>query len=694
EYAYHLILLAENETGYRNLLRLSSLAHTEGFYYKPRVDKELLRRYSEGLIATSACLQGEIPFSLGTEGEAKALEVLDEYRSIFPDGRFYLEIQDNGLPEQAKMNPMLIALARRTGTPLVATNDCHYLNPGDDKLQEILLCLQTGKTISDPTRMRFGSDQFYVKTADEFERAFGHVAPDALANTLAIAERCNVKIELGVNKIPEIALPEGVTAEGKLREMATGGLEVRLEERRKRDGELPFALSEEYRTRLAYELSVIVKTGFSSYFLIVADFIGWARDEKIPVGPGRGSAAGSLVAFTLRITEVDPIRYKLLFERFLNPERVSLPDIDCDFCKDRREEVIAYVQRKYGKENVAQLITFGTWKPRGAVRDVGRVLEMPYAEVDRIAKMIPPDIKMEDALKAEPRLKEMIDGNPKIADLFRFSAEIEGRSRHAGTHASAVVIANRPITEVCPLYRQTTGEITTQYGMDPIARVGLVKFDFLGLRTLTALEDTRKLLKELRGVEIDLDALELTDAETYEALGRGDTVGVFQSESPGFTQLVKSLKPDQFNHLVDMVALYRPGPLQSGMATDFVERRHGRRKVEYPLPQLKEILGETYGVIVYQEQVMEIAKALAGFTLGEADVLRKAMGKKDDALMERQKAHFIDGAMGNGIPAAKAAAIFDLIRQFGGYGFNKSHSAAYALLAYQTAYLKAHYPVE
>ena len=696
EYAYHLILLAENETGYRNLLRLSSLAHTEGFYYKPRVDKELLRRYSEGLIATSACLQGEIPFAMGTEGEAKALEVLEEYRSIFTDGRFYLEIQDNGLPEQGKMNPLLIALARRTGTPLVATNDCHYLNPGDDKLQEILLCLQTGKTISDPSRMRFGSDQFYVKTADEFERAFGHSAPDALANTLAIAERCNVTIELGVNRLPEIALPPGVTAEGKLRELATGGLEVRLEERRKRDGGMPSALEEEYRRRLAYELSVIGNTGFSSYFLIVADFIGWARDEKIPVGPGRGSAAGSLVAFTLRITEVDPIRYKLLFERFLNPERVSLPDIDCDFCKNRREEVIAYVQRKYGEENVAQIITFGTWKPRGAVRDVGRVLEMPYADVDRIAKMIPPDVKMtvKDALKAEPRFKEMIGENPKIAELFRFAGEIEGRSRHAGTHASAVVIANRPITEVCPLYRQATGEITTQYEMDPIARVGLVKFDFLGLRTLTALDDTRKLLKELRGIDMDLNALSLDDEETYKALAAGDTAGVFQSESTGFTALVSKLKPDRFNHLVDMVALYRPGPLQSGMADDFVERRHGRKKVEYLLPQLKEILGDTYGVIVYQEQVMEIAKALGGFTLGEADVLRKAMGKKDDALMELQKAHFLDGAKANGIPAAKAGAIFDLMAQFGGYGFNKSHSAAYALLAYQTAYLKTHYPVE
>ncbi len=696
EYAYHLILLAENEAGYRNLLQLSSLAHTEGFYYKPRVDKELLRLHSEGLIATSACLQGEIPFAMGTEGEARALEVLEEYRSIFPDGRFHLEIQDNGLPEQAKMNPLLIALARRTGTPLVATNDCHYLNPGGEKLQEILLCLQTGKTISDPTRMRFGSDQFYVKTAAEFEKAFGGIAPDAIANTMAIAERCNVTIELGANKLPEISLPPGVTPEGKLREMATTGLGRRFEEMRKREGAVPASLEEEYRQRLAYELSVIGKTGFSSYFLIVADFISWAKDEKIPVGPGRGSAAGSLVAFCIRITEVDPIRYKLLFERFLNPERISLPDIDCDFCKNRREEVISYVQRKYGKENVAQLITFGTWKPRAAVRDVGRVLEMPYAEVDRIAKMIPAEIKMtvEDALKAEPRFKEMIDENPKIADLFRFSAEIEGRSRHAGTHASAVVIANRPITDYCPLYRQTTGEITTQFGMDPIARVGLVKFDFLGLRTLTAIDDTLKLLRELRGVEIDLNGLGLDDAETYEALGRGDTAGVFQSESPGFTKLVMNLKPDRFNHLVDMVALYRPGPLQSGMADDFVERRHNRKKVEYLLPQLKEILGDTYGVIVYQEQVMEIAKALGGFTLGEADVLRKAMGKKDDALMERQKAHFIEGAISKGIEESKAIAIFELMRQFGGYGFNKSHSAAYALLAYQTAYLKAHYPVE
>ena len=696
EYAYHLVLLAENDTGYRNLLRLSSLAQTEGFYYKPRVDKELLKTYSEGLIATSACLQGEIPLMMGTEGEGKALEVLEEYRSIFADGRFFLEIQDNGLPEQDRMNPRIVDLARRTGTPLVATNDCHYLNPEDARFQEILLCLQTGKTISDPTRMRFGTDQFYVKTAEEFERAFGASAPDSLSNTLLIAERCNVKIELGKPRIPEFQLLPGETSEERLRKDATEGFKQRLEERRGREGEMPPGLEDEYLRRLEYELSVIEKTGFSGYFLIVSDFIRFAKKKGIPVGPGRGSAAGSLVAFCLRITEVDPIPYKLLFERFLNPERISLPDIDCDFCKERRDEVIAYVQEKYGREKVAQLITFGTWKPRAAVRDVGRVLEMPYAEVDRIAKLIPADLKMtlENAPKAEPQLKEMIDANPKVAELFRYSMQIEGRSRHAGTHASAVVIANGPITEYSPLFRQTTGDITTQFEMKAAEKVGLVKFDFLGLRTLTAIHDTLELLKEQRGVEIDLAGLPLTDKETYETLSRGDTAGVFQSESSGFTNLIARLKPDRFNHLIDMMALYRPGPLQSGMTDDFVERRHGRKKVSYPLPQLQEILSDTYGVIVYQEQVMEIGKALAGFTLGQADVLRKAMGKKDDALMEKQKGLFLDGARAKGIPEKKAVEIFELVRQFGGYGFNKSHSTAYALVAYQTAWLKTHYPVE
>ncbi len=694
--AYHLILLAESAEGYQNLIRLVSRAHVEGFYYKPRVDKEILREHAGGLIATSACLQGEIPATLSREGPDRAAELVAEYRDIFADGRFFLEIQANGLKEQDRANEALIALARRTGTPLVATNDCHYLERGDAKVHDILLCLQTGKTIGAEGRMRFESDQFYVKSAGEFEREFGHVAPEALRNTLAIAERCRVSLDLGINRIPEFRVPGGMTSDQYIRTLSVEGLARRFEEMRARGAKLAAAEETAYRKRLDYELSVIEKTGFSGYFLIVWDFIRFAKEQSIPVGPGRGSAAGSLVAYALRITEVDPIPYDLLFERFLNPERISLPDIDCDFCKDRRDEVIRYVEGRYGKENVAQIITFGTMKARAAVRDVGRVLEMPYAEVDRIAKLIPPDLGMtiERALAVEPRLAELIRETPKVGELFDYARAIEGLSRHASTHAAGVVIANRPITEYVPLYRNSNGDITTQYSMKHIEKVGLVKFDFLGLRTLTAIHDALALIREQRGVGVDLETLPLDDADTYAMLAKGDTAGVFQCESGGFTDLLERLKPERFTHLIDAVALYRPGPLQSGMVEDFIARRHGRKAIEYPLPRLEEILKDTYGVIVYQEQVMRIAVALAGFSLGEADVLRKAMGKKDAALMEKQKERFLSGAAANGTPPAKAAAIFDLIAQFGEYGFNKSHSAAYALVAYETAYLKAHYPVE
>ena len=694
--AYHLILLAESAEGYQNLIRLVSRAHVEGFYYKPRVDKEILREHAKGLIATSACLQGEIPVALAREGPDRAADLVAEYKDIFSDGRFFLEIQANGLKEQDRANEALIALARRTGTPLVATNDCHYLERGDAKVHDILLCLQTGKTIGAEGRMRFESDQFYVKPAEEFERAFAHAAPEAIRNTLAIAERCRVGLDLGVNKIPEFRVPDGMTSERYIRRLSGEGLERRFDEMRRRGVKLTAAAEAAYRKRLEYELSVIEKTGFSGYFLIVWDFIRFAKDQSIPVGPGRGSAAGSLVAFALRITEVDPIPYDLLFERFLNPERISLPDIDCDFCKDRRDEVIRYVEDRYGKENVAQIITFGTMKARAAVRDVGRVLEMPYAEVDRIAKLIPPDLGMtiEKALAVEPRLGEMIRENPKVGELFDYARAIEGLSRHASTHAAGVVIANKPITEYVPLYRNSNGDITTQYSMKHIEKVGLVKFDFLGLRTLTAIHDALVLIREQRGVAVDLETLPLDDAGTYAMLAQGDTAGVFQCESGGFTDLLERLKPDRFTHLIDAVALYRPGPLQSGMVEDFIARRHGRKSIEYPLPQLESILKDTYGVIVYQEQVMRIAVALAGFSLGDADVLRKAMGKKDAALMEKQKERFLSGAAANGIPSAKAVAIFDLMAQFGEYGFNKSHSAAYALVAYETAYLKRHYPVE
>ncbi|MGZ8448173.1 MAG: DNA polymerase III subunit alpha [Candidatus Deferrimicrobiaceae bacterium] len=695
ERSHHLILLAESNEGYKNLIRLVSRAHVEGFYYKPRVDKEILREHAKGIIATSACLQGEIPVLLAREGKKRAAAAVEEYKEIFPDGRFFLEIQDNGLTEQNRMNPGIIELARKTDTPLVATNDCHYLERKDARVHDILLCLQTGKVIGAADRMRFETDQFYVKAPEEFERAFGHIAPDALKNTLAIAERCLVTLDLGHNKIPEFPVPEGMTSDQYLRKLSAEGLIRRLQEKRRR-AERIGPEEEAYRKRLEYELTVIENTGFSGYFLIVWDFIRFAKEQGIPVGPGRGSAAGSLVAYALRITEVDPLSYGLLFERFLNPERISLPDIDCDFCKDRRDEVLRYVEDRYGKENVAQIITFGTMKARAAVRDVGRVLEMPYAEVDKIAKLIPPDLGMtiDRALAVEPRLAEMIGGNPKVADLFEYAKGIEGLSRHASTHAAGVVIANRPITEYVPLYRNPNGDITTQFPMQHIEKVGLVKFDFLGLRTLTAIHNTRRLILEQRGEEVDLDTLSLSDPETYAMLSRGDTAGVFQCESQGFTDLLLRLKPDRFTHLIDAVALHRPGPLQSGMVDDFIARRHGQKTIEYSLPQLEEILRDTYGVIVYQEQVMQIAVTLAGFSMGEADVLRKAMGKKDVALMEKQKIRFLEGAKGLAISGKKAAAIFDLMAQFGEYGFNKSHSTAYALLAYQTAYLKTHYPVE
>ena len=695
EKSYHLILLAESAEGYQNLIQLVSKAHVEGFYYKPRVDRELLREHAAGLIATSACLQGEIPRLLIQEGPSAAEECVETYKDIFRDGRFYVEIQDNGLPEQNHANVRLIELARRTGTPLVATNDCHYLERSDARVHDVLLCLQTGKTIHTEGRMRFGSDQFYMKSPEEFEKAFGHSAPDALKNTMAIAERCSVKLDLGKNKIPAFQVPKGMTADQYLRNLSVEGMARRFQEKRKRGEKVSGENETAYRKRLEYELSVIDQSGFSGYFLIVWDFIRHAKEKGIPVGPGRGSAAGSLAAYALRITEIDPIPHGLLFERFLNPERISLPDVDCDFCKDRRDEVIQYIKERYGEENVTQIITFGTMKARAAIRDVGRVLEMPYAEVDRIAKLIPPDLGMtiDRALQVEPRLKEIIQETPKAGELFEYARAIEGLSRHASTHAAGVVIANKPITEYVPLYRNSNGDITTQFSMKDIEKVGLVKFDVLGLRTLTAIHHTLGLIKE-RGEPLDLEAVPLDDAETYAMLSRGDTPGVFQCESGGFTDLLVRLKPERFAHLIHAVALYRPGPLQSGMVEDFIARRHGRKKTEYPFPQLEEILQDTYGVMVYQEQVMQIAVALAGFSMGEADVLRKAMGKKDTALMVKQKARFLKGAAANGIPENKAQALFEQIAQFGEYGFNKSHSAAYAMVAYQTAYLKAHYPVE
>jgi DNA polymerase-3 subunit alpha len=694
--AYHLIVLAETNEGYQNLLKLVSLAHVEGYYYKPRVDKESLRRLSAGLIGASACLQGEIAKALNEGTPEKAEAVLAEYKDIFGPGNFFIEIQDNGLEEQYRTNDKLIALARRTDTPLIATNDAHYLNREDHKLHEILLCLQTGKTIGDEKRMKFDSTDFYVKSADEFRKAFGEIAPDALANTVRIADRCNVTLTLGKPQIPDFPLPPGKTAREELREQAVDGLEQRLRERAVFGPPLAEGEEARYRARLEYELSVIEGMDFPGYFLIVADFLKYAREHGVPTGPGRGSAAGSLVAYSLRITEIDPLPYNLLFERFLNPERVSLPDIDCDFCKDKRELVIEYVKNKYGSDHVSQIITFGTLKAKAAIRDVARVLEIPYAQADAIAKLIPMDLKMtiRKAREVEPKLNEMIAADPKVKELFDLAADIEGLSRNAGTHAAGVVIADKPITEYSALYRNTKEDITTQLSMNDVEKVGLVKFDFLGLRTLTAISDTLKLVKEMRGIDVDINHIPLDDAMTYAMLQKKDTPGVFQCESGGFTELLGSLKPERFTHMVDMVALYRPGPLNSGMVTDYIEVRHGRKKPTYMFPELEPILKDTYGVIVYQEQVMQIAVAIGGFTMGEADVLRKAMGKKQVDMMAKQKEMFLQGAAAKKFDPKKAEALFDLMAQFAEYGFNKSHSAAYGFVAYQTAWLKAHYPVE
>ncbi len=692
EAGYHLILLCENETGYRNLLKLITLANLEGFYWKPRVDKELLAQYNEGLIALSACLHGEVAAAVLRGQKERARELAREYARLFP-GRFYLEVQENDLPEQKAVNEALVEIAEDLGLPLVATNDCHYLRAEDARVHDVLLCIQTNRVVTDENRMRFSTDKLYFASPEEMKERFSW-APEALANTLAIAERCNVELELGRYHFPRYPIPEGKTYEEVFEEKAREGFERRLKELKEWPG---LAASEqEYRNRLEYELEVIKQKGFASYFLVVSDFISWAKEHAIPVGPGRGSAAGSLVAFSMGITNLDPIRYGLLFERFLNAERASLPDIDVDFCMQRREEVIRYVREKYGGwEYVAQIATFGQMKARAVVRDVGRALGMPYPQVDKIAKLIPetPGIKLKDALAAEPRLRELVEKDEKVRELISIALALEGLPRHSSTHAAGVVISDAPITNYCPLMKGEEDEIVTQFDMKAVEKVGLIKFDFLGLKTLTIIDHAVRLAREHYGAEIDLDRLPLDDEKTYELLRRGDTDGVFQLESAGMKELLVRMRPSEFNDLIAILALYRPGPLESGMVDQYVKAKHGEIEVKYLLPELEPILKETYGVIVYQEQVMKIAQVLAGYSLGEADILRRAMGKKKPEVMAAQKERFVKGAVERGIPEDKAVQIFDLMAKFAGYGFNKSHSAAYALVAYQTAYLKAHYPI-
>jgi DNA polymerase III subunit alpha len=693
--AHHLILLCENLEGYRNLSRLVSIGYKEGFYYRPRIDKEVLRQHASGLIALSACLKGEVAWLCGNDRMADARAAAAGYAELFPD-RYYLELQENTLPEQEKANRGLIEIAGELGLPLVATNDCHYLNRSDAKPHEVLLCIQTGKTMDDPGRMCFSAEEFYFKSPGEMATAFAHV-PEALANTVRIAERCDLRFDFKTYHFPNYVLPEGKSLEDELTHQAEEGLASRLAAIRAKKPEFSDADAQSYRSRLATELACIISMGFPGYFLIVADFINWAKQQGIPVGPGRGSAAGSLVAYALRITDLDPIPYNLLFERFLNPERISMPDIDVDFCQNRREEVIQYVTEKYGRDRVCQIITFGTMAAKGAIRDVGRALNYTYGEVDKIAKLVPNilNIQLADAMKKEPKLTEMAAADPRIRELLDTALCLEGLTRHASTHAAGVVVAPDALEEFCPVYMdQKNNTVTTQFSMKYVEKIGLVKFDFLGLKNLTVIDNAVKLIRAGKDPGLDIAGLGDNDETAYQLLQSGNTTGVFQLESSGMKELLVKLKPSCFEDIIAVCALYRPGPLGSGMVDDFIDRKHGRKPVVYDLPQLQPILKDTYGVIVYQEQVMQIARTLAGYSLGGADLLRRAMGKKDPAEMAKQRDIFLAGAQENQIDGKKAEAIFDLMAKFAEYGFNKSHSAAYALIAYQTAYLKAHYPVE
>ncbi|WP_371381575.1 DNA polymerase III subunit alpha [Sporomusa aerivorans] len=681
---YHLILLAANEQGYRNLIELVSRGYSEGFYYKPRIDREILRSYSAGLIGLSACIAGEIPAAILRGNLAAAEALAREYLEIFGPENFFIELQDHGMPEEKEANQHLVQLARKLGLGLVATNDAHYINKEDAECHDVLLCIQTGKTVDDPGRMKFPSDDFYLKSPAEMAELFA-AYPEALANTVKIAERCNVTFDFDKIYLPDFPTPDGISDDEYLQQLCREALAWRYPE-----------ATPEVLARLDFELDVIRKMGYSSYFLIVWDFVNYSRRQSIPVGPGRGSAAGSIVAYLLGITNIDPLKYNLLFERFLNPERVSMPDIDIDFCYERRGKIIEYVVSRYGSDRVAQIITFGTMAARAAIRDVGRALNQPYGEVDRIAKLVPAElgITLKKALNANQELKNLYETEETVKKLVDLAMAVEGLPRHASTHAAGLVIAKEPLTHFAPLQLSSEGFVTTQFDKDRIEEIGLLKMDLLGLRTLTVIGDAIALIKENRGKELDIESIPLDDAKTCAMLAAGDTSGVFQMESSGMTNLVKDLKPERFDDLIPLVALYRPGPLGSGMVSDFIDSRHGKKKVTYLHPLLEPILKDTFGVILYQEQVMQIASVLAGFTLGQADLLRRAMGKKKHEVLAAQRENFLKGAAERGIDAKLAHDVFELMTHFADYGFNKSHSAAYALVAYQTAYLKAHYSQE
>ena len=693
----HLLVLAENEEGYRNLAKITSEASLRGFYYKPRVSKKFLAEHSKGLIGLSGCLKGEVAERLMEDNYEAARKAASTYGDIFGKDNFFLEIQDQGLEQEHRIHSNLFRLEKELGLPMVATNDSHYLCEDDAHAQDVMLCIQTGKSIQDTNRMKFQGTGFFVKSHDEMQRVFKD-SPDVLSRTLGIAERCNMRLEKISNPFPHFDVPAGFTLDSYFEHVTREGFARRLETLRSLEtqGRLKHSLAE-YEQRLARELAIIQQMKFSGYFLIVWDFIRYARERDIPVGPGRGSAAGSLVSYSLGITDLDPLQHELIFERFLNPERISLPDIDIDFCMNRRGEVINYVTNKYGRENVAQIITFGTMAAKAAIKDVGRAMGVLYSEVDRIAKMVPTtlNIKLEDAIKESPALQQAYESDAQVRELLDTAKKLEGMVRNAGVHAAGVVISPRPLNELVPLHKTKNDEIVTAFDMVAIEKLGLLKMDFLGLTTLTILDDSLKLIAQTRGERVVLENIELDDHETYEKVfHKGLTSGVFQFESRGMRDVLRRYQPNSIEDLTALNALYRPGPIQGGMIDDFIDRKHGRKKIEYELPELQEILQETLGVIVYQEQVMQIANRLAGYSLGEADLLRRAMGKKKHEEMAQQRERFIEGAVQRGYPPRKIEKIFDLMAQFAGYGFNKSHSAAYALLAYQTAYLKTRYPVE
>ncbi|MCM2283046.1 MAG: DNA polymerase III subunit alpha, partial [Bdellovibrionaceae bacterium] len=693
-----LVLLAKSRLGYQNLCRLSTIGYQEGFYYKPRIDFDVLKEYSADLIALSGNSKGEIAYALAKGGREAALDRIRDMQALFPDG-FYLELNRTGTPEWDELNRFLIEASKITGAPLVASNNVHYLEPDDQLAQEVLICIGSNKTLQDESRFRLGSDQFYFKSSEAMRELFKDV-PEAIENTLKIAEQCNVKFDLkdangkAIYHLPSFPTANGRSQADEICAMSFKGLEERFQEAEARGEAVPEEKKPDYRARIDYELGVIEKMGFSSYFLIVQDFINWAKNHSVPVGPGRGSGAGSLVAYCLRITDLDPMPYSLLFERFLNPERISMPDFDIDFCQDKRQSVIEYVTQKYGRDQVSQIITYGKLQARAAIRDVGRVLGMTFQEVDVISKLMPEKlgITIKEAIEMEPRLQEQMDLNPQIATLMELAQKIEGLVRHAGIHAAGVVIASEPLVNIAPLYKGADGENVVQYDMKWAEKIGLIKFDFLGLKTLTHIQYALDQLERNRGKKILPNEIPLSDQGIYEIMSKGDTAGIFQFEGDGITDAVKKIKPKSFEDITAINALYRPGPMD--MIPEYTRRMHGETKVEYLFPELEEILKETYGIIIYQEQVMAIASKIANYSLGEADMLRRAMGKKIASEMEKQKERFLHGAKENGHDLKKAEELFNLMQEFANYGFNKSHAAAYCVVAAQTAWLKNYYPVE